>query len=1754
MKKSLLSLLLLLAMLGTLLPMALGSFAAEPNADGGDTDGTPLTYEDLYVKDGLSVLLLAFDPTRDGVTLNADGSGTWENRVTGKPLTSATLNGGIKNAAGVYSLPFAAATGNERVVKTSTAITSGADGEPLYKTTTCVYATGDALTDAEIAAAKAIPNGTRYHIVGDDGNTYEAQRTETTVEGYNGSDFSVDHEVLLGGWQTGEGAGIGYDLPDFYTYAGISAHSIKMGDELTTLPDGEYTIEIVANIGMGVGDSDNDPYTLSTGFIHEGDGAWTTSFAMGPFRFFSRNSSKIGPQGTGSISYGFISYAATNQDGNANYRFHGSLRFSGYSQMTLRFEKRAEGAEYNYVTEKDSSVLSSALTGSYVNVGNQTVHYISNDDSSVREFVLLRNAPATVYAIRVYDRALTQDEKNQNHFADLAAYYEFDLSLLSALNDSGRVALYDKMTMLSLGGDKAEAEDAYTSSVDSISYVPGFNKYDELYVKDGLTLLLTAYGGKDDKSVSLMSGAGTWYDKVQNPDGSFSKYTVTGAVERTDYTDESGAAQSSLSGWKYTEGGGIGYDMTLKQSFKLGDTHYIEIDKSEVPEGEYTLQIVMSSAGLVLEGDEATVKKPYFPPDKVNEYWHERWGYLLRFGNYSIYSKQHICNKDYGTATLDQLQTTYGKGEWNLGQGHSIHKPIYNAALSGTGVFHLNLYRTYPDAENTEITINFLRDALTSEIKSSASGVNVVGENGTIRLMQATPGTVYAIRIYDRKLTEEELIQNHFADLCAYYKLDISLFTTYVPEASRPAVYRQWAKYTFDSHTKEDLQRQLDESISATFVKFDGFSVKTEGKDNELAAIFTVNEAKIREYLALNYTIEYGVLLAKENAVGTINDLVYGSLKDGVYSEKLWASDGSGAQKFLSESDSAKTFGYSVFFDQYTIPAELAAKYVCRAYIRLVTPEGNVILAYMNASTMDTGSSVSFYDVVKLLNTHVEKYAENRKFIDIIENIYTPHDIYVNTVSGSDQNDGKSAATAFKTVEAATAAAKLLVNTGVPVDVKIHLPAGTTYLNERIELSGDDITASVYKIRFVGDSEGTTISGTTPIGGSQFAAYKDGIYVYELPEHLKGAEFRTLYANGKMATLAHNDWFLTKIDEYAFPDPETGELYWVIYVEPEALKGLIETVVDPATGEESYRLIDENAELSMDWSCVLKFYYANLRVVSIDWEHSDTVLSGAYDRTLTKVNKNVEGYIGLRLHLDDGDNFRQNHTSIGPLSDPGGHSAKNGFDYMLSNNLAFLDEPGEYYYDQEAGLLYYMPEKGVSMSSVTFDVPLCEELFLLDGFDNAYFENLTFTGLTSNFTTHYGHMSGQAGQLREVVAELPEALWVDDAAIVARDLCGLTVKNCSFLELPYYGIYLGGVIEDVTVTGCNFDQLGSSAISAPTTVYGVRVEDNYLHNIAEGYYNAVALFFMHAKDLKVLRNSIVNCAYSAVSVGWTWKWHDGDPDNLNFMNVEVAYNYIENALYFTFDGGAVYFNGGSATIKDPYLNSSIHHNYHYNLTREGHTIPGNAEVGSKNTSWYLDGSCSHVYVYDNVVWVNEDEEFTSKYSYISIQGGDGWTYNPANFDLGSQSYRIVCENNYFLNLYQDYFTTGYGRIKDLFHLAEFNSILLTKLDPYSLSEEWQELYNSGGTNRWGEPVREYMLIDPEAFEWVMSNFEVANGLNSIVTGAGCTASSDRPLARADEIDLSEYLYKSVTNYKDAENDLTMDDVPFSEEENVYSKK
>ena len=73
--------------------------------------------------------------------------------------------------------------------------------------------------------------------------------------------------------------------------------------------------------------------------------------------------------------------------------------------------------------------------------------------------------------------------------------------------------------------------------------------------------------------------------------------------------------------------------------------------------------------------------------------------------------------------------------------------------------------------------------------------------------------SLYAIRTYNRVLTEDEIKQNHFADVAIVNKLDIEGFLK-LNDAAKLNVYKAFDGWTSDSDTA-DLQALLDGAVAA---------------------------------------------------------------------------------------------------------------------------------------------------------------------------------------------------------------------------------------------------------------------------------------------------------------------------------------------------------------------------------------------------------------------------------------------------------------------------------------------------------------------------------------------------------------------------------------------------------------------------------------------------------------------------------------------------------------------------------------------------------------------------------------------------------------------------------------------------------------------------------------------------------------------------------------------------------------------------
>lgn len=94
----------------------------------------------------------------------------------------------------------------------------------------------------------------------------------------------------------------------------------------------------------------------------------------------------------------------------------------------------------------------------------------------------------------------------------------------------------------------------------------------------------------------------------------------------------------------------------------------------------------------------------------------------------------------------------------------------------------------------------------------ASNNVTELSCGNEIKVFEGADANIYAVRVYDYVLTEDEILQNHFADMAAYFHLDITEFLQ-AKANKKTEVYKAFGKYSFDTIITYDAQELLDEIL-----------------------------------------------------------------------------------------------------------------------------------------------------------------------------------------------------------------------------------------------------------------------------------------------------------------------------------------------------------------------------------------------------------------------------------------------------------------------------------------------------------------------------------------------------------------------------------------------------------------------------------------------------------------------------------------------------------------------------------------------------------------------------------------------------------------------------------------------------------------------------------------------------------------------------------------------------------------------------
>ena len=461
---------------------------------------------------------------------------------------------------------------------------------------------------------------------------------------------------------------------------------------------------------------------------------------------------------------------------------------------------------------------------------------------------------------------------------------------------------------------------------------------------------------------------------------------------------------------------------------------------------------------------------------------------------------------------------------------------------------------------------------------------------------------------------------------------------------------------------------------------------------------------------------------------------------------------------------------------------------------------------------------------------------------------------YVDPVNGLDNNSGTSTGTAFKTLAKARDAVKA-ANTNMTGDITVYLRGGWHMLSSTLTFdqtvsgtNGHNVIFSAYPGEYPVISGGKQVTGWTRYNASL------NIWKATAPT---GIGNRQLYVNCVRAIRAHKG---------------------------SGLSGVVKTNTGFTTTDATIQTWGNKSDI--------EFIFNGL-------QGGVTRSYGTYW---------IEARIGVASIVGTVITMKEPAWSAVNRSDG---SQWTPFPTDIENAYELLDQPGEWYLDRPAGVVYYIPRTGEDMATACVIAPVLETLVSAVGTLAAPLHNIQFKGITFAHAT-WLVPSGNEGFPEDQANCCAGNIGWPPGNITFRAARNLRFEGCIFKHLGgALGLDIGGGSQNNVVVGCCFTDISGNGIHLGNTSDPVRsdtrardtgnqVVDCYVHDVCCEYRGGVGIFCGYVSDMLVSHNEISNTPYSGLSCGWGWGTNSYAQDN------QFTYNYFHNFCLSLGDGGGIY--------------------------------------------------------------------------------------------------------------------------------------------------------------------------------------------------------------------------------------------------------
>ncbi len=304
-----------------------------------------------------------------------------------------------------------------------------------------------------------------------------------------------------------------------------------------------------------------------------------------------------------------------------------------------------------------------------------------------------------------------------------------------------------------------------------------------------------------------------------------------------------------------------------------------------------------------------------------------------------------------------------------------------------------------------------------------------------------------------------------------------------------------------------------------------------------------------------------------------------------------------------------------------------------------------------------------------------------------------------------------------------------------------------------------------------------------------------------------------------------------------------------------------------------------------------------------------------------------------------------------------------GDPYWLEGDGRFVDRPGEWLLDRDAGTVYYLPLPGQKLDRFAAIAPVATTLIELRGDPtNAkkFIENVTFRGITFAHTQWMLPEPDRSTTQPSGSGGFAQAAIPVPAAVRGKGLRNVAFENCNFHNLGTWALELGHASQQCRVERCSFADLGAGGIKlgdesihqgAAQQTFANRIADCEITDAGNVFPSAVGIWVGQAFDNVIAHNHIHDLYYSGISVGWSW----GYGDSLNRGNV-IERNHVHHIGRKSNGDGPILSDMGGIYLLGARGGTVVRKNHFHDV------------AGVKYGGWciYLDEGSSNVLVENNL--------------------------------------------------------------------------------------------------------------------------------------------------------------------------------------------